>query len=61
MKRTLAVVLFVLGAVAAVFSLFGMWFHLTIGPMYGPGLELGAGALVVSAVCFAGSYWFGGG
>ncbi len=53
--------LFVLGAVAAVFSLFGMWFHLTIGPMYGPGLELGAGALVVSAVCFAGSYWFGGG
>jgi hypothetical protein len=59
-KRILAVVLFVAGAVAAVFSLFGMWFHLTIGPMYGPGLELGTGALLVSAACFAASYRFGG-
>ncbi len=61
MKRTLSVVLFVLGGVAAVFSLFGMWFHLTIGPMYGPGLELSAGALMMSAACFGGAYWFGGG
>ena len=58
-KRLLAAVLFVLGAVSAVASLFGMWFHLTIGPMYGPGLELGVGALAVSAVCFFGSYWYG--
>ena len=61
MKTVLAVVLFVLGGVAAVFSLYGMWFHLTIGPMYGPGLELGAGALVLSAACFSGSYWLSGG
>ena len=59
MKKTLAVVLFALGAGSAVASLFGMWFHLTIGPMYGPGLELGVGALVLSAVCFCGSYWYG--
>ena len=29
-KTVLAVVLFVLGGVAVVFSLYGMWFHLTI-------------------------------
>jgi hypothetical protein len=55
--RWFAVVLLVFGAVAAVFSLFGMWFHLTIGPMYGPGLELGIGAGALSAACFCGSYW----
>ncbi len=60
MKTVLAVVLFVLGGVAVVFSLYGMWFHLTIGPNYGPGLELGVGALAVSAVCFTGSYWLSG-
>jgi len=58
-RRLLAVVLFVLGAASAVVSLFGMWFHITIGPIHGPGLELGVGALVLSAVCFYGSYWYG--
>ena len=58
-RRLLAVVLFVLGAASAVVSLFGMWHHLTIGPRYGPGLELGVGALVLSAVCFYGAYRYG--
>ena len=60
MRKILSVVLCVLGAVATIFSLFGMWHHLTIGPLYGPGLELGVGALAVSAVCFFGSYWYAG-
>jgi hypothetical protein len=53
-------VLFALGGVATALSLFGMWHHVTIGPLYGPGLELGVGALAVSAVCFFGSYWYAG-
>lgn len=56
----LSVALFALGGVSAIASLFGMWHHVTIGPMYGPGLELGVGALVVSAVCFFGSYCYAG-
>jgi hypothetical protein len=56
----LSVVLFSLGGVSAIASLFGMWHHVTIGPMFGPGLELGVGALAVSAVCFCGSYWYAG-
>jgi hypothetical protein len=58
LRKILSVVLCVLGAAATVFSLFGMWHHITIGPRYGPGLELGVGALAVSAVCFCGAYWF---
>jgi hypothetical protein len=59
-RETLSVVLFALGGVATALSLFGMWHHVTIGPLYGPGLELGVGALAVSAVCFFGSYWYAG-
>ena len=56
MKRLVGAALFALGAVAAVASLFGMWFHVTLGATYGPGLELGVAALALSAVCFCGSY-----
>ena len=60
MRKTLSIGLCVLGAVTTALSLFGMWHHVTIGPLYGPGLELGVGALAVSAVCFVGSYWYAG-
>jgi hypothetical protein len=58
-RRGLSVGLFVLGGVAAVISLYGMWFHVTIGPTYGPGLELGVVALALAAGCFCGAYWYG--
>jgi hypothetical protein len=58
-RRLLPTLLFTLGVVLVLASLFGMWAHLTLGPEAGPGLELGVSALLVSTAAFTGWYWFG--
>ncbi|MGD9902524.1 MAG: hypothetical protein AB7U83_03555 [Vicinamibacterales bacterium] len=60
MRGVVAIAFTVLGALAAVTSLYGMWFHLTLGPAFGPGLELGVVALAVSGACFAAALGVGG-
>ena len=47
------VVLWLIAVVAGLFSLYGWWFHFSVGPSHGPGAELGvftgAVALIVGS------------
>jgi hypothetical protein len=56
-RRALSIVLMLLGGLSALLSMFGVWFHLEIGPRHGPGLEVAVAALAASAVCFCAAYW----
>jgi len=58
-RRLLPTLLFTLGTVLVLISLFGMWVHVTLGPAAGPGLEVGVVTLLLSAAAFTGWYWFG--
>ncbi len=52
-SRTWALLLLLIGAASALVSGYGWWFHFAVGPMHGPGRELGVIAAVVSVAAFA--------